>query len=428
MFYNNSTTYMLGSIMGARVGNAIGNAIFGNKGNSFMNYALFGMMTGFGAYSSHNYTNRLLSAFYDPSPAGSFNMARYSIAEDIGHYFMGGFSGGYDSTMGLPFNPTGMSGSVTGRINEAFEAYNLERTNYISSFSNRFDYLDGIKLGSTGTVGSGVTDNFAWFKNLVLPPVPEIGSGGGVGGAGSTTNSDAQKLQAKKNLIEKYAAYKENPEIKTQMAQLINGLDAKEACKKLDEYIKTFSDFNEFAETLCKDNFNTKITTGKGISDGWVTKIANLTVGGDAKVDTSKITKDNILDVLGTYISNEKFGQLGKSGMWNPLLKNEANFNAISQKLYNKADDLIKKDPGNKATIESAVSKLKGANDTNKANYCYELFACLRKIEADTYAKQFSETFGLPDDMASSISNPAVKNYNDEKEAWNKSPTVQTEA
>jgi len=423
MFYGNNMSYMLGSLAGWQLGNKIADGLFGNKGlNSYMSYGLFGMMTGIGGGLGYNYSG-MLRAHLD-SPTGS-NLRWNSIIDDFRHFSMGGFSGGYDPTMGLRLNNGGINGSVFSKINDAVTTYNYNRNDYLSSFNgfNKLGSLSTLATNYNTSIGNG---NFGWMQNGGLSGI------WGTNFGNQTDNVDQKKYNAKMNLIKQYAADKDKTnEITKEVNELLNGInDPKVACEKLDEYMKTLDTdvLKNAAKKIGKNSFETKTKAGKAFSDKWVETMGSYAPGKSAKVKTDGLTKDNILDAIGTYISNAKFGEMGKANMWDVMIKDADNYNTISLKLYNKAEEMAEKYSDQKSTIEAAVNKLKNASDTEKATACYELFDCLRKIETETYAKEISETSGLPEDMATSIENPALENYNKEQKAWNDAPQMKTES
>lgn len=153
---------------------------------------------------------------------------------------------------------------------------------------------------------------------------------------------------------------------------------------KLKAIIATFDQkkLTEVVKEISHKIYDEKEANGKAISDNWANQIASAKSASSFKVDTSSVNKDNILSVLGTYISNPKFKT---GGMWNSLIKN--NYEDISNALIENAKDFLK---SGKCTNETTKHKIRGyisslekdGDVKNKVSVVYNLFDILRHENA----------------------------------------------
>lgn len=201
---------------------------------------------------------------------------------------------------------------------------------------------------------------------------------------------------------------------------------------KLKAIIATFDQkkLTEVVREISHKIYDEKEANGKAISDNWANQIASAKSASSFKVDTSSVNKDNILSVLGTYISNPKFKT---GGMWNSLIKN--NYDAISNALIENAKDFLK---SGKCTNETTKHKIRGyvsslekdGDVKNKVSVVYNLFDILRHENASyNDNKAFAIVGGgvipsnkvetTPDDYQS-------KKYQAEKTAYNSASKLKT--
>lgn len=201
---------------------------------------------------------------------------------------------------------------------------------------------------------------------------------------------------------------------------------------KLKAIIATFDQkkLTEVVREISHKIYDEKEGNGKAISDNWANQIASAKSASSFKVDTSSVNKDNILSVLGTYISNPKFKT---GGMWNSLIKN--NYDAISNALIENAKDFLK---SGKCTNETTKHKIRGyvsslekdGDVKNKVSVVYHLFDILRYENASyNDNKAFAIVGGgvipsnkvetTPDDYQS-------KKYQAEKTAYNSASKLKT--
>ena len=193
--------------------------------------------------------------------------------------------------------------------------------------------------------------------------------------------------------------------------------------KGLAELKKLMNDFDtdtlyEVVKDIHHKEYDDRQTKAKTISDAWANKIAGST-DGDYKVNTSGLTADNVLDVLGTYITNSNFN-IG--GMWKHLISN--NFDKLSKALYAKAEKM-KSDgitDSEKQQIASAVSALKAAAEKDKPAKAFALFSAMRSAEASKNDKNIYNKYASEVPSAKRKSNVETyegTKHNEEKSAYN---------
>lgn len=209
---------------------------------------------------------------------------------------------------------------------------------------------------------------------------------------------DSDLFNRKVRLINKYATDNDTSysdkisKIRTDMQG-----DYEIGCEKLDELIKTFDKEKLYKSTtaLYTKDAEAKKADATKIATKWATEVGNET-GDDFKVDFSGVNKNNILDVLGAYITNDKFA-LGKDDMWNTLVQD--NLDNMSKVLLEKAYMIIeaeKTSEEEKTAIKTAIETFRG-NKT--ASGLYSLFTALRKIEAENNDTNVQARYGVPEDM-----------------------------
>ncbi len=298
----------------------------------------------------------------------------------------------------------------TGTLNN----YNIGLSSYLNaSYANGFNNLNPFRA-SLG--------NFNFSLNL------DALGGGGIYSPSVTTADDADNTSTtdkaifnrKVKLISKCGDYDDKiSEIRKKI-----GLDYKKGIKMLDELMKEIDSttLNEKANELYKEDFKTRQENAANIANQWASKIASTTPnsGSNFKVSMSGVTKDNILDVLGNFITNEEYVKAG-SAEWKTLIEN--NFSEISKILIAKAEEMMKSAKNNqyKAEIKSVVDKIKAAKTPQQqVNNTYNLFSTLRKIQAENNDKDAYERYGVPANKieASRAANVATANYQKETKAY----------
>lgn len=201
---------------------------------------------------------------------------------------------------------------------------------------------------------------------------------------------------------------------------------------KLKAIIATFDQkkLTEVVREISHKIYDEQETNGKAISDNWANQISNATSKSGFKVDTSGVNKDNVLHVLGTYISNPKFKT---GGMWNALIKN--NYDDISKALIENAKELLKSgkctNDITKHKIRGYVSSLEKDGDIkNKISVVYHLFDILRYENASyNDNKAFAIVGGgvIPrNKIETTPDNYQSKKYQAEKNAYNSASKLNT--
>ena len=201
---------------------------------------------------------------------------------------------------------------------------------------------------------------------------------------------------------------------------------------KLKAIIATFDQkkLTEVVREISHKIYDEQEANGKAISDNWANQISNATSKSGFKVDTSGVNKDNVLHVLGTYISNPKFKT---GGMWNALINN--NYDDISKALIENAKELLKSgkctNDITKHKIRGYVSSLEKDGDIkNKISVVYHLFDILRYENASyNDNKAFAIVGGgvIPSNkIETTPDNYQSKKYQAEKNAYNSASKLNT--
>ena len=392
-------------------------------------------------YSFGNYT---LANLVDPTPWANVRLEYMNIPLALTNNF-------WTSAQFAPINPVDIQNSyIMPPVPFGLEMYGAfsDPTNYsdgtlrnfdigLSAFNNKITMeslahyginpakfaLGSIKFGNFGTMPK---------INFTTPSKDNVADDS------NTDKSDKAVFERKVKLILECGDYKDEiAEIRKEMKN-----DYKKGIEKLDELMKEIDSdkLNEAAKKLYEKDRKEKSTSADKIADQWADKMINATPGNDFKVNTSSLTKDNVLDVIESYILNEHFPEYGKSNMWTSLISN--NYEAISKALYKKADDLKKNaSEEDKKKIDDAINDLKNANKalksadetdndaiteakTNQANECFELFKTLRGIQVLANDTNAAERYGVPSDKADTNITSAKDKFDDVLKKWNETPAI----
>ena len=370
-------------------------------------------------YSFGNYT---LANLVDPTPWANVRLEYMNIPLALTNNF-------WTSAQFAPINPVDIQNSyIMPPVPFGLEMYCAfsDPTNYsdgtlrnfdigLSAFNNKITMeslahyginpakfaLGSIKFGNFGTMPK---------INFTTPSKDNVADDS------NTDKSDKAVFERKVKLILECGDYKDEiAEIRKEMKN-----DYKKGIEKLDELMKEIDSdkLNEAAKKLYEKDRKEKSTSADKIADQWADKMINATPGNDFKVNTSSLTKDNVLDVIGSYMRNDKF-QTGTNEMWTPLINN--NFEAISKALYKKADEMKKTaSDADKAKIDKAVKNLKDADESARPEKCKDLFMTLRGIQAVVNDEKASERYGVPSDKADTKIKDAQNTFKAEQDAWNK--------
>lgn len=201
---------------------------------------------------------------------------------------------------------------------------------------------------------------------------------------------------------------------------------------KLKAIIATFDQkkLTKVIREISHKIYDEQESKGKAISDNWANQISNATSKSGFKVDTSGVNKDNVLHVLGTYISNPKFKT---GGMWNALIKN--NYDDISKALIENGKEFLK---SGKCTNETTKQKIKGyisslgkdGDVSSKVSVVYNLFNILRYENATYNDNKTAKIVGggaVPrNKIETTPDNYQTKKYQAEKNAYNSASKLNT--
>jgi len=313
------------------------------------------------------------------------------------------------------FNPIGFSDSALNSYELGIEIANLMSSN------PRIDVNSEI-LGSINfnlTPASSVLG----LSDRILANLSALNIGYSPTVLGNGNYQDCVKFDKKVKLLNKIGDYDEEiQEVRTKMKG-----DYKKGIELLDAIIKNVdkSDLNDAIKEMHEEDQEAKIERAETISDAWANQIANNT-DGVLKVSTASLNKDNVLDVLGTFLTNENISK----DMWNDLIEN--NFRDIAKALKEKARAMKKecKDESIKQQIQAAQDKFgKVSADTpNIGQASFEFFSTLRQIEASLLDSGAAKKYGVPE--GTTINNPTVATdrYSKETAAYSKIKKLDTAA
>jgi hypothetical protein len=232
------------------------------------------------------------------------------------------------------------------------------------------------------------------------------------------------QFEAKLGLIKKYCSdyiiLDENgDEINVDAIRIKYQNDYEAGVKYCDELINTFD--HDKVEKLVKSQYKQRvdanIENGKTVADQWVKSISESGTTA-ATISTSNVNGNNILDVMGAFVTNEdvKNGKVNVSQLFEDPNTAEALVSAIKSK----AQSFIKRtdlDSSVKETIiaqtnelvdarydysDSDTEKLK-ANRTNLVNKYMTLFETLRTEQGKLDDAAAPKYYGLPDSFGTTI-------------------------
>lgn len=367
-----------------------------------------------------------------------YNMKFYPHYSNFGAYSS-------PSDFATVLGSTLLDGSIDSLYNDSI----LNSMNVGLSAQLNKSFMDGMNVGNpfqsawdSNQFKFNFTDNSiktnlpSWDKvntnwNFSITP----GSGVSVSGQNVDYSKNSEKANFNKAvaLIKAYGEKtgKSYDDKLNKVAQDMKG-SYKTGLAKLKAIIATFDQkkLTEVVREISHKIYNEQEANGKAISDNWANQISNATSKSGFKVDTSGVNKDNVLHVLGTYISNPKFKA---GGMWNALIKN--NYDDISKALIENAKELLKSgkctNDITKHKIRGYVSSLEKDGDIkNKISVVYHLFDILR-YESASYNdnKAFAIVGGgvIPrNKIETTPDNYQSKKYQAEKNAYNSASKLNT--
>ncbi|MCM1265371.1 MAG: hypothetical protein NC200_04145 [Candidatus Gastranaerophilales bacterium] len=291
---------------------------------------------------------------------------------------------------------------------------------------------NGISVTYTPSTGIGSNPFSSYSPNYSPNGAGNTGSANGAGSGDFVNNPESNTPQSQFNsrlkLIQQYCDKYGNSvdvnEIKQKYAN-----NPEEGVKYCDDIIN-----NKFkqsrVEKIVKDQYQAKLDAqlekGQSISDDWVeTAIKNGT--GTPNFNTSGVNKNNVLDVIGTFMTNDEVKN-GKVSLENIFEQPEAAaqlMNAIKAK----ANEMLKRPDIDDETKESISAKLEDLVDyvdnfsekygdeftsspfagspsrRQAVNKYTELFTELRTIQAQKNDEAAPEHYGLPEDSSISLTN-----------------------
>ena len=275
--------------------------------------------------------------------------------------------------------------------------YNTGLTAYLNAaYANSFSNLNPF---------ASALGNINWNFDLNWGALNNINLGLGLGTVTSlndpykTQTSDQAKFERKVKLVLECGDYEE------EIAAIRNkmGGNYKKGIKEIDKLIKTIDseELHDAAKSLYEEDFESAQEKAANIANNWATQIYNQGMNPNFKVSMSGVTKDNILDVLGNFLTNEKV--TSNAVTWKTLIEN--NFKQISKVLISKAKEMKKeaKDDATKQAIDNLITQVKGAKTPeNEINTTYELFKKLREIQTKTSDAEAFSRYGIPQDKIDS--------------------------
>ena len=221
--------------------------------------------------------------------------------------------------------------------------------------------------------------------------------------ASKMDNSDKAKFNRKARLLEKIS---EDNKEKVSKIRTEIGSDYKKGIEKLDALLKA-ADKNKVKTAvidLYKEDRKSKLDEAKKISNKWINDTINA--------DTSSLTTDNILDVLGTFITNASY--TGEEGFKTLIEKNTK----IVDVLLEKAKSM--KDSVSSATWTQEIEpRIKAVErDKTKHDKVFGLFNTIRANQARLNDKNVAARYGATSGVTVST-NIAYENYEQELKKYN---------
>ncbi|MGN1153259.1 MAG: hypothetical protein ACI4S3_04460 [Candidatus Gastranaerophilaceae bacterium] len=221
--------------------------------------------------------------------------------------------------------------------------------------------------------------------------------------ASKIDNSDKAKFNRKARLLEKIS---EDNKEKVSKIRTEIGSDYKKGIEKLDALLKA-TDKNKVKTAvidLYKEDRKSKLDEARKISNKWINNTINA--------DTSSLTTDNVLDVLGTFITNDNY--TGKDGFKTLIEKNTKIVDVLLEKAKSMQDSV------SSATWTNEIEPKIKAVEQNKTqfNKVFELFAKLRENQAKLNDANVAERYGATSGVTVST-DIAYKNYQNEVNKYN---------
>lgn len=244
--------------------------------------------------------------------------------------------------------------------------------------------------------------------------------------------SDDYKAQfdAKLRLIGKYCADyividANGDEIDVAKIQRDYANKYEEGVKYCDELINSFDQdkVEKIVKGQYKKHVDTKAENGKSVADAWVKAIDEAGTEA-AKISTSNVNANNVLDVIGAFVTNEdvKSGKVSLS----QLFENPNTAESLVSAIKTKAQSFIKRKDLNSSVKEAIIAKTNElvdakynysdadtdklkANRDNLVNKYMALFETLRTEEAKLDDAAAPQYYGLPASSTITFTNESDK-------------------
>lgn len=328
-----------------------------------------------------------------------------------------------------------MASSGTDMFNVDISSLNTDGSNangtVTSPISTSTNGNSNINTYNPGSISGGNSVNP--FSPNYSPNTSGTNNANGTGNGDSgdfvnneNSNTPQAQFNARLNLIaqycDKYGNVVDIDEIKQKYAN-----NPKEGVKYCDDIINnklTQSKVEKIVKTQYQEKLDSQLEKGKSISDSWVeTAIKNGT--GTPDFNTSSVNKNNVLDVIGTFMTNDEVKN-GKVSLEN-IFEDPKSAEQLMTAIKSKANEMLKRPDIDEEIKESIAAKLEdlveyvdnfsekhgnefvsspfqGSPSRKQAVQKYtKLFTELRTIQAQKNDEAAPKYYGLPEDSSISL-------------------------
>ncbi len=391
------------------------------------------------------FTNMMDAAWYNPTYQGNVDLKFVDIPVTLGmlqstYGEQRAPLNGYDMSNAVNFTPGQFGLAMNAAFGDPTIWSDGTLSNYdigLSAFLQHQYASDFFKLNPF-TEGFG--NSFNWTFSLGDAfNLGNIGGGSSVISANDpykVQNTDKAKFERKVRLVSEIGDYDDKvEEIKNKI-----GTNYKKGIEEIDKLIKEIDadKLKQAAESLYEEDFEATQENAANIANNWATQIYNQGMNPNFKISMSGVTKDNILDVLGNFITNEKV--TSNAVTWNTLIEN--NFKEISQVLIEKAKEMKKgADSSTKTAIDNAIKQVKDSKNSDKVNdkitSIYNLFSTLRGMQTKASDEGAFSRYGIPQDkinanekteIAQNKFKEEAKAYKEQQEFIKAHPSIDAQA
>ncbi len=374
------------------------------------------------------FTNMMDAAWYNPTYQGNVDLKFVDIPVTLG--MLQSTYGehraplnGYDMSNAVNFTPGQFGLAMNAAWGDPSIWSDGTLSNYDIGLSAFLQHQFASDFFNVHPFTESFGNSFNWSFNLGNAfNFGSIGGGSSVISANDPykeQNTDKAKFERKVRLVSEIGDYDEEIE---KIRKAI-GSDYQKGIKEINKLIKNIdsNELHEAAESLYEEDFEATQEKAESIANNWVTQIENQGMNPNFKVNMSGVTKDNILDVLGNFLTNETVKS--NSVTWNTLIEN--NFKEISNILIDKAKEMKKgADNATKTNIDNAIKKVKDAKNSNDVNTkitsVYTLFSTLRGMQTKASDEGAFSRYGIPQDKinANKKTDIAQKRFEQEADAY----------